>query len=86
MAKIVKTNGEEIDVQPENGSDFSLGELQNIVGGLVEMIPYGTNELMVLNEEGKLIDLPVNNVATDLVCGMDVIVGDVLLCKGTEVR
>ena len=86
MATIVKTNGEEVDVQPKNGRDFSLKEVQDIVGGLIEVIPYGTKELMVLNEEGKLINLPVNNVATDLICGIDDIVGDVLLCKATEVR
>jgi hypothetical protein len=86
MAKIIKTNGEEVDVQPNNGRHFSLKEMQDIVGGYIEVIPYGTKKLMVLNEEGKLLGLPENNVATDLVRGADIIVGDVLLCKASEVK
>ena len=38
----------------------SLENFQNIVGGYIEVFPLENNILMVLNEEGKLLDLPVN--------------------------
>ena len=34
MAKIYKTSGEVLDIEPKNGRDFQLEELQVIVGGL----------------------------------------------------
>lgn len=35
MAKIYKMNGEVLDIEPKNGQDFQLEELQTIVGGLM---------------------------------------------------
>lgn len=51
-------------VSPENGKKFSLKELQGYVGGLVEFVPLPSGKLMVVNEEGKLDGLPVNENAT----------------------
>lgn len=47
MAKIIYTDGREVDVTPKNGTDFSLEELQEVVGGYIEIIyvkgnDYGT--------------------------------------------
>lgn len=85
-SKIYKASGEIIDIYPENNKNFSLTELQNIVGGYIEIIL--TNKpgyLLVLNEEGKLQNLRYNEEATKLVDKViqnkDFIVGDVLYCK-----
>jgi hypothetical protein len=81
FALIIKANGEEIPVQPANGTDFSLEELQNIVGGYIETVMLPNGNLLVLNEEGKLEGLPLNTTATDLYNNpYDAIVGDVLVC------
>lgn len=90
MAKIYKTNGEQIEVQPENGKDFKLEQLQKIVGGYIDMIGVGGDGIMVFNDEGKLIELPYNECATELLRKHyntdDFIVGDVLICKDNEIE
>lgn len=88
-AKIYKADGSIIDVKPNNGTDFSLEELQEIVGGYIEIVGLMDNEIMVINEEGKLIDLPFNETATQMyqeVDGFyDYIAGDVLVCDSSMV-
>jgi hypothetical protein len=88
-AKIYKADGSIIDVKPNNGTDFSLEELQEIVGGFIEIVSLMDNEIMVINEEGKLIDLPFNETATQMyqeVDGFyDYIAGDVLVCDSNMV-
>lgn len=88
-AKIYKADGSIIDVKPNNGTDFSLEELQEIVGGYIEIVGLMDNEIMVINEEGKLIDLPFNETATQMyqeVDGFyDYIAGDVLVCDSNMV-
>jgi len=90
MAKIIKSNGETIDVNPNNGNDFKLEELQTIVGGYIEIVWLPNNEIMVVNEDGKLMELPINQEATKIYQNAfgynDVIVGDVLLCKSNQVE
>lgn len=91
MAKIYRTNGDTETIEPKNGTDFSLEELQTIVGGYIECLHLFTDGLLLIcNEEGKIINLPRNERATDLVrkCGYDndYIVGDVLICKTVEVK
>ena len=93
MAKIYKANGEVLDIEPKNGTDFKLEELQAIVEGHIELIYLPNNQLMVLNEEGKIMGLPYNENATkqcsvvfyDAGC-YDFIVGDVLICEDNEIK
>lgn len=84
MAVILKANGEQVLVHPNNNNDFSLEELREIVGGHIEIIRL-PDFYMVVNEEGKLINLPLNEEATQIYqCGtkeLDYIVGDVLICS-----
>lgn len=85
MAKIIKADGSMVEIQPRNGRYFKLRELQKIVGGYIEILTLNGNEIMVVNEEGKIHDLPLNLQATELF-GLDVIVGDVLVCNDNEVK
>lgn len=90
-AKLLKANLEVIDVTPENGTDFSLEELQGFVGGFIEIVPLTGGQIMVINEEGKLNDLPVNALATNALylarpAFCDVIVGDALICDSEMVK
>ena len=74
-----------VEIQPRNGRYFKLRELQKIVDGHIEILTLNGNEMMVVNEEGKIHDLPLNLQATELF-GLDVIVGDVLVCNDNEVK
>jgi len=89
MAMIIKTDGQVISVQPKNGKDFSLQELKAIVGGYIEIIRMN-DKFMVVNEEGKLEQLPYNALATGFywanVGRYDYIVGDVLVCGIDEIN
>lgn len=91
MDRIIKTNGEVIPTSPKNGSDYSLEEMQEIVGGYIEIIASADgSEVMVLNEEGKLNELPYNPEATRWFAknhgDYDYIVGNVLVCDTDHVK
>lgn len=89
MAKIYRTNGDIENVEPKNGTDFQLEELQGIVGGYIECLNLSDGRLLVCNEEGKLKGLALNERATELVRKNgynDYIVGDVLVCKDCEIE
>lgn len=90
MAQILRTNGTWDNVQPANGSDFSLQEVQAIVGGYVELVRLWDGRIMLINEEGKLEGLPLNAEATRLFLverdGYDVIAGDALVCDNDQFR
>lgn len=89
MAILIKSTGEEIAISPANDKYFKLKELQHFVGGYIETLRIYTNQLMVVNEEGKLMKLPVNKRATGIAFEnsiLDVIVGDVLVCFDHEIR
>lgn len=94
MATIYKTSGEVIEIKPKNGTDFSLSELQSIVGGYIEIIDLFNGKIMVVNEEGKLIGLEVNHKATEIYdeafpmffVFFDVIVGDALVCDKSQIK
>ena len=69
MAFIISTNHEIQRVIPDDPSGyFKLAQLQAIVGGYIEAVyidgPEGLPRCMVIHEEGKLIGLPVNQLAT----------------------
>ena len=69
-AIIIKPNEENVEVI-ERDKPFELDELQKLVGGLIEVVPHaienmGLKKLMVVNEEGLILDLPYNEQASNL--------------------
>lgn len=89
MAKHIKASGEIVEVKPKNGKDFKLKELNEFVGGYIEIVYLYNSEIMVVNEEGKIKNLPLNEKATNIVRKngiIDIIVGNVLLCKQNEIK
>lgn len=78
------------DVQPANGSDFSLSELQGYVGGYIEIVDLYDGRIMVVNENGLNDELPINPLATatfqELTHGNDIIVGSVVICDAEQVK
>jgi hypothetical protein len=76
----VTTDGTSEEITFE--SNFvNLKEMQEIVGGHIEFVYLPNNLILVVNEEGKLNNLPVNEIVTSFYFPMirDVIVGNVLL-------
>jgi hypothetical protein len=87
MALHIKANGTETVVHPTNGVEFSLEELQNFVGGYIELVFTKENKEMYVNEEGLLKNLPLNDKATYLLAhryGLQGIHGDVIICEKGE--
>jgi hypothetical protein len=60
---------------------INLKEMQECVGGYIEFVYLPDNKILVVNEEGKLNDLPLNGLATMKFWDNigDILVGDVLL-------
>ena len=87
MATLIKSNGEEKNVLPDNKMDFTLEELQKYVGGLIEIVRTKDGKPMIINEEGKINDLPINQKATAIYPynEYDFIIGDVLICQEDEI-
>jgi len=89
MATLLKSDGTKETITPANGKTFTLKEMQTLVGGFIQIIglPNGAN--LVMNEDGKIEELPYNLEATLLgekagIATEDYIVGDVVLCENGE--
>lgn len=84
MDYIIKTDGTKIKIAPD-AKTYTLEEMQEIVGGYIEFVWLSPFYLMVVNEDGKLNGLQLNESATDLLRlykdTTDFIVGDVLVCE-----
>lgn len=86
MAHWIKANGKETIVSPKNGTDFSLNELKEFIGGgYIEIVDISPMLYMVVDEEGLLKRLPYNATASSFYPYSD-IVGDVLICKKSEIK
>ena len=88
MAIIIKVNGQkQEDVKPSNGKTFSLAELQDDVGGYIQIVPIITGEhsgkLMIVDEEGLLKTNPQVNTEASIIAGRR-IVGQVVVINRDE--
>ena len=85
MAQILKTTGEKERVETKG---WELKNWQKAVGGLIEQVNLKDGVVLIVNEEGKLKNLPINELATAMfqrVHGeIDVIVGDVVVANIIE--
>lgn len=82
MARYICANGGETEVVRE----LTLERMQEYVKGFIEIVPCYNPKYkgyhIILNEEGKLMGLPINRKATEIYGNPnDLIVGDVLLVK-----
>lgn len=89
MAKLIKTDGTEIIVHPNNGTDFKLEEAQKFVNGYVEVVNLRNGTIMIVNEEGKFTEQLNSRASTiarnhNAIFPFDYIAGDVLLCNEEE--
>lgn len=88
---IIKEDGTTVNYSPRSGGHYELDELQSIVGGYIQIISLHDGRLMVINDEGKQLALPMNSLATDIaleqgaIFANDFIVGDVLICREGDI-
>jgi len=64
MTKDIKLNECEFKIIKDSKDEPSLKEAQEFVGGYVEGITFPNGDYLIINEEGKLMGLPLNSEAT----------------------
>ena len=93
-ARLLKFSGEVMEIEPKNGTDFKLDELhKHLQCSLVEVININQDDIMVVDDEGKLKANNVINVnATMLaqenqaITSWDYIAGDAIVCNRKMIR
>jgi hypothetical protein len=89
LIEIIKTDGTREPFHSENAYP-TLDEIQAAVGGDVQMVPMEDGKEIWCNEEGKIIGLPVNHLATKIWIqsygATDVIVGNILYCDAGDIK
>lgn len=92
-AKLMKATGEVVEIEPKNGTDFTMEELyEHLNCRIVEVIALNEDEIMVIDEEGKYNNKEVNANATmcaqknQAITSWDCIVGDAIVCNSEMVK
>ena len=84
----------EVQTIVRNSEPMTLKEMQDAVGGTIQLVYDDGETQIICNEEGKLMDLPENERATDIWWDkldeqgkgwgtLDYLVGNVLILQGT---
>ena len=66
MKDTINTTAVEFKIVDDVKNEPTLKEAQEFVGGYVEGISFPNGDYLIINEEGKLIGLPLNPEATAL--------------------
>ena len=62
----INTKASEVKIITDSKDEPNLKEAQEFVGGMVEGITFPNGDYLIINEEGKLMQLPLNPEATTL--------------------
>ena len=73
-------------VEPANGTDFTLSELQGFVVGLIDIVELPDGLIMVVNDEYLFNGSPLNPLASAMVGEGGHVRGDVLVCPSEMVK
>ncbi len=89
MGTYIRTDGIDEDLSPKTGKQYTLKELQALVGvkdasALIEIVSLPSGELLVVDEEGLLKELPFNRKAA-ILAGKH-IVGNAVVCLAKEIQ
>lgn len=93
-AKLLKVSGEVVEIEPKNGTNFTLDELyEHLNCSLVEVINLNQDDIMVVDEEGKWTSNNVVNVnatkyaqENQAITSWDYIAGDAIVCNRKMIR
>ena len=98
MATLIKCNHDVIpredlvEVKPENDKTFQLKELYKLLMcDTIEVVYLNQNEIMIIDENGKLLGKPLNDTAThiyrkNIKNTRDFIVGHALVCNTNQLK
>jgi hypothetical protein len=78
MAKVLNVDGTDYELK-----DTDLVTLQKVVGGYIEALNLGGGKYLIVNEEGRMMRLPINKRASEIY-GRDLIVGNAVICSKKE--
>lgn len=85
MATVIRVDGTRAKL-----ADTELATLQLAVGGYIEVLYLPAKMVLIINEDGISLDLPINPVATSLCVGLVYMAGgirgDAVLCEASELR
>lgn len=95
MAYLIKTDGSIEAVEPRNGKDFQLDEMQAMVDGYIDIVRLYYDKKMfkelnlseciaVVNDEGLINGMEFNPTASLITCIK--LYGPVLICKSNQVK
>ena len=76
---------------PDRDEGYTLEELQEVVGGPIQVVNASNNRIAICHEEGKIVGLDYNALATQVVgedslMAKDYMVGPVLFCQPEHVQ
>jgi|TARA_R110000823_G_scaffold309032_1_gene432990 alpha-tubulin suppressor-like RCC1 family protein len=92
MAILLKVDSKDLELKvfPEDKKTFSLKEMYKYTNSTIVEFIYFENHIMIIDEEGKLNDKPLNELATYYFRKNkkvhDIIVGDALICELSEIK
>ena len=91
MGTIIKTDGSEHQVRPDNGRQFELWELAELLGGYANILNLHDGRVMVINPYNDMkfnVNFQATEIAVDagVLPNGDILVGDVLICDEKEVE
>ena len=66
MTTDINTKASEFKIIEDKKDEPNYKEVSKFVGGMVECVQFPNGDLLLLNEEGKLMQLPLNPEATTL--------------------
>ena len=66
MTKDINTKAAEFKIIENKKDEPNYKEVSKFVGGMVECVQFPNGDLLLLNEEGKIFNLPLNPEATAL--------------------
>ena len=66
MTTDINTKASEFKIIEDSKDEPSLKAAQDFVGGYIEGITFPNGDYLIINEEGKLMGLPVNEKASEL--------------------
>jgi len=84
MATLLNVDGSRQIVHPASPPHFTLEELQTLVGGYIEVVSLEQGKMLIINEDGKFIDMEYNEQATKRAQGY-LFLGDYIVGPAVEI-
>lgn len=79
-ALLIRPGVQTVSIEPVNGKAFTLAELYQAINcQMVEVVALNEDWVLIVDEEGRMKELPVNGPAT-LLSGLP-LTGNVVLCE-----